>query len=197
MSEIIKELNDYLADVPTGAISETSELERVLAGWWDELEGSSEGGMEGWKLLNRMEQVVWNPPILKFVIERHGGVECGGTRAELQHWEIDVAEGTATITKTGYRQLYSMAARLALKPMAQEIAQRILDGDEDDRLEWAEGGDVRVLAYKVFPTGTGFKRTVEGRRIRLCGYIVDVLADHGWEKIGWNRYRRTTQTTSQ
>jgi len=33
--------------------------------------------MEGHKLKNRMESVMWNPPLLEFDIERHGATVNG------------------------------------------------------------------------------------------------------------------------
>jgi hypothetical protein len=62
--------------IQPGPISNTGELERLLAACWDELTGD-DGGMEAYKLLNRMEDVAWNPPLLTFVIERHGGTARG------------------------------------------------------------------------------------------------------------------------
>lgn len=55
--------------------------------------------MEAHKLLSRMEQIVWEPPVLTFVIARHGGMVLGSTRAELQHWAVDLNKMTAEITK--------------------------------------------------------------------------------------------------
>jgi hypothetical protein len=37
--------------------------------------------MTGQKLLGRMEEVVWEPPILSFTVERHGGTVQGSSRA--------------------------------------------------------------------------------------------------------------------
>lgn len=65
--------------------------------------------MEAYKLLGRMEQVRWEPPVLSFIVERHGETVNGSTRAELQHWEVAVENRTARIVKTGQRQLKPMA----------------------------------------------------------------------------------------
>lgn len=187
----MKELQDLLAQVEPGPIAALPDLDRLVAACWDEFDGSGDGGMEDYKLIGRMEHIIWEPPILTFVIERHGGTVCGSTRAELQYWSVNFDEWTAEITKTGHRQLDAMAARMSIKSMAAEIAEQILNSDHDDRIEWLENGSVKVLASSIFPADSGFKRTVEGRRQRLCGYIGDVLSDHGWEKLGWNRFRKT------
>lgn len=122
----------------------------------------------------------------------------GSTRAELQHWEVNLDDRTASITKTGHRQLVSMAPRISIKRMAEEIAQAIL-GDADDRRFYRDkhDGNIVVNASAVFRTGSGFKRTVEGRRMRLCNYIADILADHGWQKVGWNKFRKDAATSTE
>jgi hypothetical protein len=64
-----------------------TDLDRLLAASWDEFTGDA-GGMEGDKLLGRIEDVTWQPPKFTFTIERHGGTLMGSTRAELQDWEV-------------------------------------------------------------------------------------------------------------
>jgi hypothetical protein len=43
---------------------------------WADLEGASDEAMEPWKL-GRMENPEWLPPVLTFVVERHGGTVLG------------------------------------------------------------------------------------------------------------------------
>jgi len=191
-------LAESLSMIPPGIIPDPSVVAGQLAGQWHRLDGSREGGMQPHKLLGRMEQVTWNPPILRFVIERHGGTMCGSTRAELQHWEVNVHAETAEIVKTGHRQLHSMAPRISIKGLAEEIAQAILSGVKHRGYSSDKsGGNIVVDASLLFPTGSGFKRTVEGRRMRLCDYIAAILAEHGWRKVGWNRLQHVTQTKEQ
>jgi hypothetical protein len=190
----ITELKSHLAGLGNGPISDSTEVERHLVASWHLLNRSNEGGMEGHKLHGRMEDVTWNPPVLKFVVERHGGTMLGSTRAKLQHWEVNLDAGTAEITKTGHRQLEPMAPRISIKGIADEIAQAILNSDDDKRFFIdSHNGDLVVNASSMFPTGSGFKRTVEGRRMRLCNYIADILADNGWQKVGWDRFCKDTR----
>ncbi|HJN09525.1 MAG TPA: hypothetical protein QF564_12605 [Pirellulaceae bacterium] len=190
----MKTLKEVLTHTPPGNISDPSDLDRLLAEHWHEFNGSNDGGMQSYKLRGRMEDVMWNPPILRFAIERHGGTMCGSTRAELQHWEVDLDAGTAETTKTGHRQLEPMAPRISIKGMAEEIAQSILN-DAGHRSYYRDkhDGNIVVVASLLFPTGSGFKRTVEGRRMRLCKYIEAILADHGWQKVRWNRFSKDTR----
>ena len=187
-------LKKTLAAISHGEIVDLSGIDRLLAEHWHNLNGSSDGGMEGYKLLDRMEDAQWNPPILRFIVERHGGTVCGSTRAELQHWEVNLDSETAEITKTGYRQLEPMAPRISVKGLAEKIAQAILNGDDDKRFFIdSHNGDLVVNASAIFRAGSGFKRTVEGRRMRLCKYIEEILTDNGWQKVGWDRFRKDTR----
>ena len=179
-----EKLKEYLKLVPPGEISDHSKLAGMLANAWKELDGSDESGMRADKLWKRMETVKWQPPILSFVIERHGATCCGSTRAELQHWEVDIDRRTAGIIKVSRRQLYSMAPREKFGPLADEIVQKILSGEEDDRIKRLADGSVNVLvAAKIYPTSSGYKETITNRRKRLKEEIAKRLDEHGWVQV--------------
>lgn len=177
----MKDLRDYLAGVAEGRLA-GSEVDRPLASCWDQFQGSGEGGMQAHKLHGRMEDVRWAPPILSFVVERHGGTVNGSTRGELQHWQVNLDEKTAQIVKSGHRQLKPMAKRISIQATAQEVVGLALAGAADDRIKWFEDGSVKIVASVVFPTRSGFRRTVEGRRKRLLEYVAEGLQPHGWKK---------------
>ena len=185
----MNKLNEHFASMKMGPVTDTGKLDRLLADCWDDLTGGDEGGMKAHKLLGRMEHVIWTPPVLNFVIERHGGTVCGSTRAELQHWAINLDNGEATIIKAGHRRKKPMAASEPIKATAAEIARLILDGRDEERLQWQTDRSVSVQARKIDPDGSGFNRTVEGRRRRLCQFIEKALAQHGWVKTGWNMFK--------
>jgi hypothetical protein len=117
-------LRAHLATTQPGELADTSDLERPLAASWDEFTGDH-GGMEGYKLLGRIENVTWQPPKVAFTVERHGGTVMGSTRAELQHWEVNVELKTAVIVKCGHRQLKPMAERVYIKPLVESILAAI------------------------------------------------------------------------
>ncbi len=179
----MEHLKNYLAGVRPGEIENTADVERLVSHSWPDLHGD-DGGMAGDKLLNRMESVIWEPPNLKFVIERHGGTVMGSTRAELQHWVVDVDKKTATLEKVGHRQLYPMAPRTYIAPIVEEIATKVVNGQEDKRIR-REGHDrVRISTHHVFPEGSAVKMTVQCRRKRFRAALIERLAQEGWIDAG-------------
>src|SRR5690348_6585826 len=75
-------LLDHLAMISPGPIPDPAGLERLAAACWHEFQGG-DGGMTGEKLLGRMEEVFWEPPVLSFIVERHGRTVMGSSRATL------------------------------------------------------------------------------------------------------------------
>jgi hypothetical protein len=63
-------LTEYLRGQGPGRLQDTAELERHLAGSWSVFDGNDSEGMTPEKLLGRMEQLEWSPPVLTFRIER-------------------------------------------------------------------------------------------------------------------------------
>ncbi len=183
----IDRVTHYLKTVSPGRITDTRELEPLLAACWDDL-GGDEGGMAGEKLHGRMESVVWDPPKLSFVIERHGGTVMGSSRAELQHWTVDVEAQTATVGKVGHRQLAPMQPRLDVKRLTGEVAALIVGHQQHGRLKWYEDGRVRVLVGKILPKGSAVKRTLEGRRKRFREALAERLGKLGWREARPNHY---------
>jgi len=179
----MERLMTYLEQTSEGEITDTAELEELLAECWDEFVGDY-GRMEPHKLLGRMEDVLWRPPILEFVIERHGGTVMGSSRAELQHWTVDVEHKTVTMGVEGYRQISPRAAPLDVKPIADELVRLITRGSKDKRLQWSAAGRVRVLTGRILSTGSVPKQTLEGRRKRLLKAMEERLAPHGWQLRG-------------
>ena len=182
----MERLMTYLRQTPEGTIADTHELEGLLAECWDEFTVDY-GGMKPQKLFGRIEDVLWSPPILTFVIERHGGTAMGSTRAELQHWAVDVEHKTVTMDMSGYRQITPRAAPLDIKPIAKEIVDLVLHRAEDHRLKWSKKGHVQVLIGRILPEGSAFKQTLLLRRSRVSGAIHQGLIAHGWRAIanGW------------
>lgn len=189
MSNVIDGLLSYLAALPPGPILVPADLERLLSNRWDEFSGD-DAGMEGRKLLARMRNVFWSPPILTFTIERHGSTVMGSSRAPLQEWTLDVEKMTAHCVERGYRQVRPRQRHPDIDGIAEEIARFILAKQNDDRLKWYEDGRVRVLVGKVIPEGSAVKQTLADRRRKLRAGVRRRLTENGWEEAGVNVYRR-------
>ena len=126
-------------------------LERLLAESWFAFRGAKQGGMEPYKLLGRMESVLWEPPCLTFAIERHGGTQMGSTRAELQDWSLDLSNGTAEMTSKRHRKLRPTSERMDVKALAREMADAILNGKAAKALKRMPDGRVRILISTIIP----------------------------------------------
>ncbi len=186
-----------MSKIPAGKIEDdylSSEIASALSEVWKTLDGGGEGGMSGDKLHGRMEEIDWEPPLLTFVIERHGGIMKGSVNAELQTWAVNIEERTARVSGGGQRLVGDRQPRLDVGPLVTEIKELILAGKEDDRLKWqVPGRRVRVQIGKVIP-GTGIARqTFEGRRRRFREHLDKALADVGWNPVRgrYNTYENT------
>ena len=176
------QLGPILAEIGTGILpeSEKNRVEQFLAENWDELAGKSARGMQGYKVVDRTEEMRWQPPVLSFTIERHGGTLVGSSRAEMQCWEFDLVRCVAEPRMGGMRQLSKMNPRLDVASIAAEIAQAILERrEDDDRLEWTSG-NVVILSGKILGKGSVSKPTLEGRQKLLRKGILHRIEQHGW-----------------
>lgn len=185
----IERIRQYCASLPPGPVADVLTLERLLAAVWDELSGD-DGGMEAYKLLNRMENPIWNPPVLIFRIERHGGTVLGSSRAEVQEWTVDLERMTKTVKEVGRRQVGPLQPRLDVKPIVADLCNAILKGNQDDRLKWDGTSKVKLLIGKVLPEGSAVKDTLADRRKRLRNELSRLLAPEGWKLVSPNLYER-------
>jgi hypothetical protein len=147
--------------------------------------------MTGDKLYGRMEEVFWEAPYLRFIIERHGPTVMGSSRAPLQGWTLNVETRSASCSLAGYRQVHQMQARLNVRPLAEEIAEQILNRREDGRLKWHTDGTVSVQIGKIDGLEadlTTAKQTVSGRRARFRNVLDEQLKDTGWKRLRANVY---------
>lgn len=179
MDQILK----YLERIPAGNIKDTTELEEALAVCWDDFTGDS-AGMTPTKLYGRMEQVIWDPPILKFVIERHGATVMGSSRAELQYWELNVEQKTTRLCDKGYRQLKQRQSAVDTKTIAEELTELIKNRHNDERLQWSTDVRLRILSGNIFPADSAKKQTLEGRKKRLVKDMEKRLFPIGWKRKG-------------
>jgi hypothetical protein len=90
------------------------------------------------QLLSRTEHMVWEPPLLSFVIERHGALVGGGsTRGELQRWQVNVETSEAECFRAGHRQLRPAAPPVRAQQLADEIVYAIVRHDTTNpAIDW-------------------------------------------------------------
>ena len=189
-SSALARLRDHLSHLPAGPVKDRQTVRSLLTDAWDRLEGGSDTKMDACKVSLRLEEPVWNPPILEFVIERHGRTVAGSTRADVHHWYVDIEKGTASWVKGTHRQLHPMNPPLRVQPIAEEIAALITEGTKDDRLRWRDDGIVQVQIGKVIPEESLPKQTIQGRRKRFRKALEEILEPKGWEVVRSNVYRR-------
>lgn len=191
----VDDLVRWLTELPAGeiAVDRTVALEDHLVRAWAHIPGGDQGGMQPQKLRGRIEDPRWDPPILTFRIERHGAMDRGSTRAELQHWTVDVDRRVADLSQGSYRQRVPRAPRLDIRPIAEDVAHAILCLDQaDSRLHWLAGDRVRVDGREALrqaqsnapgePSAPSPERTEDGRRRRLFRELERILGDQGWER---------------
>jgi len=188
---VMNQLTEYLALIKTELVSNTSKIEILLADCWEEFSGNEAQGMEGYKLHGRVNDVRWKPPILTFWIERHGGTVLGSSRAERHKWTLNLDKKSASCENVGYRQIRPMQRRLDVRPMAEEIAQLIIDNREDDRLAWKKDGSVIVQIGRIVPDDSAAQTTI-GRRKRFRKTLEELLGNAGWRMVRANVYAPPT-----
>jgi len=185
----MEELRTYLQSILPGPVQDTEQMQVKLRNCWHEFSGGTAESMTADKLVGRMEDVMWDPPLIEFVIERHGGTVQGSSRAERHLWTVNLTTRAATCKRIGHRQLRPMAKKLDVRPVAEAIVQLILAGAPDERLKWNVAGDVRVQIGKILPAESAATQTVTARRKRLRTAIDELLEEAGWQKLRENVFR--------
>lgn len=192
--DAVAALRHCLGPDPRDVVSDADAVTRHLAAAWDYFRGSNGGGMHASKLSSRVEKISWDPPLLQFRIERHGGTVWGSSRAEFQWWVIDLDERTAAWDMHGYRQVRPRAKPLDVKPVAAAIADSVLrrhrgESVASDQLKWYPDGTVRVLVGSIVPDQRTPMQTLRGRRKRFWQALDDILLGAGWTKLPRGAYR--------
>jgi hypothetical protein len=171
-----------------GEITDTLELADLLARCWSDLDGGDEGGMEGYKLRDRMEKVSWQPPALAFTIERHGDTVLDSRNVELQRWNLNLDVMTAKCCPGGVRLLCPFETRLDAMPLVQKVAESIFTRRQNECLEWDGDKCVRVLVSKIIPEAGLTKLTLARRRKRFRIALGKQLKEAGWKQIRRDDY---------
>ena len=177
-----------------------AQVKNLLAGCWAELTESNETRMEPRKV-NRGEDWAWNPPVLSFTIARHGGTVLGSTRARLQHWEVNLDEGTTHQAESGFRQVTPTAPRVNeadLREIARRVCEAVQNGPHGSPtslpIKWRSDTEVIIKPASLIPND-GFQQTIQGRRTRVKKILNDEMATIGWNFVE-SKGARTTYRRS-
>jgi hypothetical protein len=85
-----------------------------------------------------------------------------------------------------------MAKRVDVGSIADEIADRIVGGESDERLSWLQDERVKVDISRIFLDASGYRQTVQGRRKRLREALIERLRTKGWTHLGRNTFGQLT-----
>jgi hypothetical protein len=184
----IQKLERLLSDLPAGTVPKKyfEELFAIVVECWCEFSGSAETKMERWKVSRKMpEDVTWEPPLLSFVIERHGAAKFGSKRAERQEWTLDLQGRIASSSKIGFRQLRPNAPRLDVKGLADEVCATVAIGLNttsrlvaDGVVAWKCPDELMLFHGEII--GGDNKQTISNRRKRFIAELEPKLAEIGW-----------------
>ena len=86
------------------------------------------------------------------------------------------------------RQINPLQPKLNINPIAEEIAELIINFEEDARLKWNSDRSVQILIGKILPAENMIKQTNEARRKRFRTKVEQLLIDAHWAKIRTNVY---------
>lgn len=147
-----------------------------------------------WEKLHRWESPTWNPPELRFEIERHGATVGGSTRAEMQTWVVDTERRSIDQVRSRVRQLSPSAPRLDVHALAQQCLAAMMAGPEADTtgwLKWVSPSEVKLQISQVIPQT--FKQTTADRRRRFSRELTALSEGSGWREASAHRWVRDTQ----
>lgn len=178
-TDSLNELIDLLEELGPGLIvdSNKSKVLNLLTLCWQALPGSDDQNTHAHKL-HRAEDLLWNKPKLSFTLERHGATVNGSSRAELHHWVVNLEAKCAEISRTNVRQLSPMSTRMDCKKIAEEVADRILNGEEHETIEWRMVNYAVLNIGKVIPETN--QQTTANRRRRFREALEERMQLRGW-----------------
>lgn len=173
-------LADYLALMPTGPISDTSQLLPLLEASWDDFAGSDAEGMTS-SQLNGMGTVIWLSPYLYLVVERDDYAAQGFYRGERLIWWLNMVTKTATCQIARQVNIRPQAeVRVDVGRPARRVVRMILGHQADEWLQWNQDGSVRVRIGKILPEGVAVQQMITERRRRFRRAVKDRLLRAGW-----------------
>lgn len=178
--DAMERLRQFLEKLATGLITEDQQPDLLSALYhaWDKIEGGAAGSMTKDKV-DRAKSIEWKPPMLSFVIERHGAFVRGSNRAELVGWNVDVSIGKATNYLHGHRELRPKDKKLDVKELVSRIVALLSSEQACEALTRKGDSEIEIHVGALIPD-EGPKQTAAGRRKRFRTELIKVMGMHGW-----------------
>jgi hypothetical protein len=190
----IQELRDALSKILPGPINDNGaqrEVIRLLQDCWEQITGAHDSAMSLFKL-DRAEQLSWNPPLLDFIMERHGGTALG-TRGDLQQWSVNLESERADYVKVGHRQLTPAAKRVDVRPIVARVLDAVKQGPgsncdlaQNGVVVWHDANRISIYHGLLIPNDS-FPRTISGRRKRFRKKLTEEMVAIGWQLLSVQR----------
>jgi hypothetical protein len=132
MGDSLDDLEVFLRSVPPGPIIGPlrAEVIGLLKKAWQELSGSTQTGMEAYKL-DGAESLEWETPTLQFQLARHGATVLGSPREHIFRWRVDLATNEASVEEVGFRQVRPRAPDLRkhdIERIIEHVLQHVAKG---------------------------------------------------------------------
>lgn len=187
MNEATRDLREFLDSMGEGCVEEQrSEVLSRLDNCWDQISGSKAERTSSDKL-HRAEDLQWKKPILSFVLERHGKIRYGSSRASEHRWSVDVDAGTASVDTSSDRNLVPNAPKFTKEQaseIAKEVAEQIISGAKDGRFRIKGNGHAVVTLKACLGNLAGRnEQTASGRRKRMKTALIEQMAQRGWKVV--------------
>lgn len=131
----IEDLRTYLEGLRDGEAPDCDTVEDLLSRCWTRFSGSNATNMRPEKLSGRLEEIDWQPPVLAFMIIRHGAASRGSKRGERHRWVVDLSDSTAHCEEVGHRQLRPNAPSVDVAPLADMLAHAVIEREQHGWLD--------------------------------------------------------------
>jgi len=189
VNDAVGHLKSTLLILNPGAVSEeyVPAVLKALEAAWPLFSGHGDQSTSAFKI-HRAESLTWTPPVLGFLLERHGGTVNGSSRAFLHYWQINLDTRQANIIKYGTRQLRAVARTLKVEPIAEKVADAIVNQREEEGIDRKSPSLVHVKIGQIIPEGN--PQTTASRRKRFRIALTEALKPEGWDEVRPNVYEK-------
>lgn len=162
-----------------GPLEDVNEVVRLLRRFWDDIQVQEDEPLTA-EMLDRIEDPVYRPPNLKFDIQRPIG-DRPAKWAKVERWVVNLSDMTAMSFEMEERKVREHAPHWFARPVAEEVADKILAGESDPRYDIEV--KIRIHSDEVTPDSRmASKETRERRKKRFYEELDRLLETGGFER---------------